>query len=102
MSAGCPAEAGNYIAFASLSAILIIQNGFYFERSGNMGFFYRIINDGYDYDEYDKEGYNRKGFDQKGFDRDGYDQNGFNWFGFDREGNSILAAEHQRRGLLAQ
>jgi hypothetical protein len=50
-----------------------------------MGFFYRIINDGFDYDEYDKEGYNRNGFDRKGFDRDGYDAKGFNWFGFSRQ-----------------
>jgi hypothetical protein len=30
MSAGCPAEAGNNIAFASLTAILMIQSGFIF------------------------------------------------------------------------
>jgi hypothetical protein len=30
MSAGCPADAGNDIAFASLTAILMIRNGFIF------------------------------------------------------------------------
>ena len=56
------------------------------ERRRAMGFFYRIINDGFDYDEYDKDGYNRKGFDRRGFDRDGFDASGYNWFGFDRDG----------------